>query len=192
VSVDASFTPGYTTLATLYLRQRRIDEARAEFEGMVQRDPSAVSARTMVGMLLEMQGKRAEARSWYERTMSATPNAPVAANNLAFIYAEEGSNLDMALQLAQSAKQALPNDGSVDDTLGWVYYKRNLPSLAVGPLQESVKKLPDSAEALYHLGMVYLKLDDKPRARETLERALKLDPKVGGDAARQALATASR
>jgi tetratricopeptide (TPR) repeat protein len=124
--------------------------------------------------------------------MSATPNAPVAANNLAFIYAEEGSNLDMALQLAQSAKQALPDDGSVDDTLGWVYYKRNLPSLAVGPLQESVKKLPDNAEARYHLGMVYLMLDDKPKARETLERALKLDPKVGGDAARQALATASR
>ena len=53
--------PGYTMLAQLYMQQRRIDEARAEFEGIVQRDPSAVGARTMVGMLLEAQGRRDEA-----------------------------------------------------------------------------------------------------------------------------------
>ena len=49
-------------LAQLYVEQRRIDEARAEFEGIVKRDPSAVGARTMVGMLLEAQGKSDEAR----------------------------------------------------------------------------------------------------------------------------------
>ncbi len=70
VSVDPRFTTGYTMLAQLYMQQRRLDEARAEFEGMVKRDPSAVGARTMVGMLFEAQGRRDEARKSYEATVS--------------------------------------------------------------------------------------------------------------------------
>src|SRR5204862_1860628 len=139
VSVDPRFTPGYTMLAQLYMQQRRIDEARAEFEGVVQRDPSAVGARTMVGMLLEVQGKRDEARKSYEATVNSTENAPVAANNLAFIYAEQGTNLDVALQLATSAKQRLPDDPSVDDTIGWIYYKKDLPLLVVRLLPDSLR-----------------------------------------------------
>jgi tetratricopeptide (TPR) repeat protein len=114
VSVDPRFTPGYTMLAELYFKQKRIDEARAEYESMAKRDPSDVGSRTMVGMLLESQGKVEEARRAYEATVSGGANAPVAANNLAFIYAERGTNLDVALQLATSAKQRMPNDPRVD------------------------------------------------------------------------------
>jgi tetratricopeptide (TPR) repeat protein len=192
VSVDPRFTPGYTMLAQLYTQQRRIDEARAEFEGVVQRDPSAVGARTMVGMLLEAQGRQDEARKSYEATVNSTENAPVAANKLAFMYAEQGMNLDVALQLATSAKQRLPDDPSVDDTIGWAYFKKDLPLLAVRPLVDSLRKRPDAAPVLYHLGMAYAKLGDKAKARGALERALKLDPTVGGSEARQALAMVSR
>ena len=52
--------------------------------------------------------------------------------------------------------------------------------MAVGPIQDSLRKRPDVPEVLYHLGMTYAKLGDKAKARETLERALKLEPKVGG------------
>jgi Flp pilus assembly protein TadD len=179
-------------LGQLYLQQRRLDEARTEFEGMVRRDPSAVGARTMVGWLLEAQGKRDDARKSYEATVNGTKNAPVASNNLAFIYADQGTNLDVALQLATSAKQSLPDDPSVDDTIGWIYYKKNLMSLAVRPLRDSLRKRPDNAEVLYHLGMTYAKLGDEVNARGTLERALQLDPKIGGDEAKRALASVSQ
>jgi len=192
VSVDPRFTAGYSMLAQLYIQQRRIDEARAEFEGIVQRDPSAVDARTMVGLLLEAQGRHDDARKSYEATVKSTENAPVAANNLAFIYAEQGTNLDVALQLATSAKQRLPDDPNVDDTIGWVYYKKDLASLAIGPLQDSLKKQPDAAEVLYHLGLSYAKLGDKAKARDALERALKLNPKVGGDETQRVLASVSQ
>ena len=192
VLADSRFVLGYTMLAQLYLDQGRMDEARSEFEGMVTRDPSAVFARTMVGILLEAQGRLDEARKSYEATVSSTGNAPVAANNLAFLYAEQGTNLDVALQLATSAKQRMPDDPSVDDTIGWVYYKKGLPSLAIKPLEESVKRLPDRADVRFHLGLTYLKLGDKAKARSTIEHALKLDPRVGGDEAKRALASASR
>jgi tetratricopeptide (TPR) repeat protein len=191
VTIDPRFTPGYAMLAELYMQQKRLDQARAEFEGIAQRDPSAVGARTMVGILLEAQGKRDEARKSYEATVSGSKDAPAASNNLAYIYAEQGTNLDVALELATAAKRGLPDDPGVDDTIGWVYYKKDLPAMAVRPLEDSLKKLPDSAAVLYHLGLTYAKLGDKAKAREALERSLKIDPSVGGEQARRVLASVS-
>jgi putative PEP-CTERM system TPR-repeat lipoprotein len=193
VAKDPQFQNGYAGLAQLYMKQRRVDDARREFETMVKRDPRAVGARTMVGILLQSQGKRDEARRWYEATVAEIPNAPVVANNLAFIYAEDGVNLDTALKLAQTARKELPDNPDVSDTLGWVYYKKELPSLAVGPLEESVKQRPDNPQILYHLGMTYAKLNEKAKAREALERALKLSARFpGADDARQTLSAVSQ
>ena len=46
-------------------------------------------------------------------------------------------NLDVALGLAQTAKSQLANDPQVANTLGWVYYKKGLPGLAVPILRDS-------------------------------------------------------
>jgi putative PEP-CTERM system TPR-repeat lipoprotein len=193
VAADPRYVNGYALLAQLYIKQRRLDEARTEFEAIVKRDPRAAGPRTMVGMILESQGKRAEAKRWYEVTVAELPNAPVAANNLAYIYAEEGINLDTALQLASSAKKAIPDNPMIDDTLGWVYYKKDLYALAVGPLQESAKKLPDNPDVLYHLGMTYAKMGQKAQSRDALERALKLNPKMASaGTARQTLSTVTQ
>jgi len=147
----------------------------------------------MVGLILETQGKRDEAKRWYEATVADITNAPIAANNLAFIYAEEGTNLDVALQLAKSAKQQMPDNAVVDDTLGWVYYKKDLAPMAVGPLEESLKKMPDNPDILYHLGLTYAKIGEKVKARDALERALKVNPRLAGAAsARQTLASVSQ
>jgi Flp pilus assembly protein TadD len=140
----------------------------------------------MVGVILETQGKREEARRWYETTVATIDNVPVVANNLAMIYADAETNLDMALEFAQRAKRGLPNSPEVDDTLGWVYYKKNLPSLAIGPLRESLNKRPDQPEVLYHFGLAYAKLGDKAKAKQTLQRALDLNPRfAGSESARQ-------
>jgi tetratricopeptide (TPR) repeat protein len=193
VTVDPRFSTGYALLASFYVQQKRLDEARAEFEGMVKRDPTAAGPRTMVGVILETQGKKAEAKKWYEETIAVTNDAPIIANNLAMVYANEGTNLDQALQLAQSAKQRMPESADIDDTLGWVYYKKGLASLAVEPLESAIKRAPDNATILYHLGLTYASLGEKAKARDALERALKLDPKLAAnESAQQALQSVSR
>lgn len=193
VSVDPRFTTGYAMLAELYVKQRRLDQARAEYEAIATRDPSNLTAATMVGILLAQQGKRDEAIKAYQSAVSGPNFNPVAANNLAYMYADQGTNLDEALQLATSAKQRLPNDPGIDDTIGWIYYKKNLPTLAIKPLESALKLLPNNAELLVHLGLTYAKLGEKVKARETLERALKLDPHVvGSDEAKRVLASLSQ
>lgn len=175
VSIDPKSLGGYGLLAQLYVKQKRLDEARKQFETITRRDPRSIGARTMIGVILEAQGKREEAKKTYETLVADVPAAPVAANNLAFLYADDGQNLDTALQLASTAKKLLPESPEVDDTLGWVYYKKNLASLAIPPLEDSLKKRPSDPSVLYHLGMSYAKVGDNAKSRDALQRALKLN-----------------
>ena len=67
-----------------------------------------MAARTMLGMIATMEGQRGPAQENFERVIDLDPRAPIAANNLAWMYAERGEKLDLALQLAQSAVRELP------------------------------------------------------------------------------------
>jgi Flp pilus assembly protein TadD len=126
----------------------------------------------------------------YQKVLALDPRAAVAANNLAYMHAEAGTNLDIALNLAQVAKAELPDDPDVNDTLGWVYYKRDLANLALDPLEHSVEINPANALYRYHLGLAYLKVGDRTKARASLEQALKLKlDAVEAAQARKALAS---
>ena len=94
-------------LGQLYVRQHRIEEAKARFQDVLKRDPKSVPADTMLAMLLEGQGRTAEAEKEYQHILALDGQAAVAANNLAWIYVAGDRNLDEALQLAQTAHQAL-------------------------------------------------------------------------------------
>jgi tetratricopeptide (TPR) repeat protein len=180
VNEDPTQLSAYAALGQIYAKQHRIPEALTEFEALAKRDPKPVAALTLVGMLLEGQGDKAGAQQRYERVVQLDGNAAVASNNLAWLYAQNGGNLDVALQLAQTAKRQLPNTPEVNDTLGFIYYKKDLASLAVPLLQSSVEKDPSNPEYHYHLGLAYSRIGEKAKASESLTRALALKPDFSG------------
>lgn len=180
LDVDPSVLQAYTLLAELYIRQGRLDEARREFETVAARRPTSVAAHTMVGIILQTQKKTREARERYEKAITIDPHAAVAANNLAWMYAEDGGSLDAALALAQTAKGRLPDQPEVNDTLGWIYYRKNLGTLAIPPLRASVEKDPDNPLYQYHLGLAYAQTGDDIKARMALSRALALQSDFEG------------
>jgi Flp pilus assembly protein TadD len=91
------------------------------------------------------------------------------------MYIEEGGNLDMALQLARSAKAELPNRPEINDTLGWAFYKKGQFSSAVSTFIEAIGKAPEKAGYHYHLGLAYVGLGDTAKARESFQQSLSLD-----------------
>jgi tetratricopeptide (TPR) repeat protein len=189
IDVDPSLMEAYHVLGQIYVREKRLDEARQAYERRVQQKPDDVSALTMIAMIMQVQGQAKEAQQRFLNILTIDPRAAVAANNVAYGYAVEGVNLDQALSLAQTAKSVLPDDPDVNDTLGWVYYKRDLASMAVGPLQFSVNKNPTNPEYRYHLGMTLLKIGDPQKAKAELDLALKLNANFPGAAeARRAVA----
>ena len=163
IELDSANIVAYGLLGQIYVSQRKLNEARIEFEQVAKRLPKAAAPPTMIGMIHELQNNKEEARRWYEKALAIDTNAPVAANNLAWMTAEQGGNLDVALQLAQTAKARLPDSHQVDDTLGWVYYKKGLHTLAIGSFQSSIQKDPKNPVYHYHLGLAYAKTATRTR-----------------------------
>jgi Flp pilus assembly protein TadD len=128
-------------------------------------------------MLLLVMNRPDEARKQFHEVLAIDSAAPVAANNLAYMHAEAGTDLNVALTLAQKAKANLPDDPNVNDTLGWVLYKQALGARAITHFHEAIAKDPTNATYQYHLGMAYLQLKDRAKARSALEKALALNLK---------------
>jgi tetratricopeptide (TPR) repeat protein len=177
ILVAPSTLEAYALLGQMYFREKRLDQALAEFDRLSARDPKAVGAQTVAAMILQIQNKPEEAKKRYEKVLELNPKAAVAANNLAWMYAESDQSLDIALQLAQTAKSQLPDQPDVNDTLGWIYTKKGLPELAIPILLASIEKNPNNAAYHFHLGVAYSKTGNREKARMSLERAIKL----GGD-----------
>jgi len=186
LNLDSSYMPAYRALGQLYIVQGNLAAAEAEFEALAKQSAKPVAALTMVGILLQAQGKQDEARARFERALQIDPDAAVAANNLAWIYVETGGNIDVALQLAKTAQKRLPGIPEVNDTVGYIYYKRGLAPLAISTLKVSAEEDPNNPIYRYHLGLAYARAGDAARAGESLKRALALKPDFDGadDAAR--------
>ena len=117
-----------------------------------------------------------EAKQVYEATLKLDPNNGVALNNLAFLIAENGGDLDDALTKAVRAKQLLPGMAEVSDTLGWIYLKKNLSDNAIEIFKDLVSKQPNQSTFHYHLAMALQQKGDRSRALEQLKEALKYNP----------------
>jgi tetratricopeptide (TPR) repeat protein len=174
VKQDPNLLPAYFMLGTAYAKHGQLENAQARFETLLQHDKKAVPAYLMLGIIDELKGKTEEAAEQYRKALDVDPNAALAANNLAWHYAEREGKLDIALELAHRAKALRPDEPHVSDTLGWVLYKRGLYAAAIDPLSEAATKLSDNATVRYHLGMAYFRNGDKDKARVELTAALKL------------------
>jgi Flp pilus assembly protein TadD len=127
------------------------------------------------------------ARKHYEQALALDANDYGVANNLAWIYAKQGKNLDVALGLAQKAKQLQPDNPVATDTLAWVQYKKGLYAGAVQLLQDCVNKAPQTPTYHFHFGMALIGSGDKKRADQELQTALRLN--LSGEDADLARAT---
>jgi tetratricopeptide (TPR) repeat protein len=64
----------------------------------------------------------------------------------------------------------------VQDTIGWVYYKRELPGLAIPAFERSIEKAPVNPIYHYHLALAHAKAGDTAKALQSAQQALKLKP----------------
>jgi tetratricopeptide (TPR) repeat protein len=139
-------------------------------------DPKNSIAAALLGRELSNAGQVPEAIASYRDALKANPNNVFALNNLAFLLAESGQNLDDALQMALSAQKLARNNSALADTLGWVYFKKGLTSSALQIFQNNVRKDPKNPTYRYHLGAALLASGDKIRAKEELQKALQSGP----------------
>jgi predicted Zn-dependent protease len=157
--------------------------ARATIETIAARRPDVAQARTALGIVLEASNHPGDARTRYEQALALDPGEPIAANNLARIYAADDAKTTEAIELARKAVARLPGDAAAHDTLGWIAYKAGRLTLARSALERAVALDPLDAAARMHLQKVRSAIDAEARVKavEAAERA-KLLPDESKDA----------
>ena len=180
VEIDPREVQALTMLADVSMRQGKPSDALARTQAIIAVEPKSASAHTMAGQIMQGQNRIPEAKKHYETALEITQDAAVAANNLAWILAEERQDLDRALALAHQASALRPNDPQVLDTIGWIYLQKQLPALAVPAFEKAIAGNPKNAELLYHLGKAYAAAGDSTKARTTLQKALAISTNFNG------------
>ena len=189
IALNPQLFDPYVALGGFYAQTKRYDEALEKLEQAKKVNAQNLGVHMLIGMIHEMRQDVPQAQSAYEKVLEINPRFGPAANNLAYLYSEHGGDKEKALQLAQTAKEVLPEDPRISDTLGWILYKRGIYERAISLLRESAEKLGDNAEVQYHLGMAYLKAGNSQAAKESLSKSLKLSESFAGvEEARRALA----
>jgi tetratricopeptide (TPR) repeat protein len=196
LTIDSKLTEARLGLGDVYFMNKQFDLALQQYDLATRQssnhaagqDSDRSYALLRMGQIYERKSDFASARVSYENALTANPDNVIAKNNLAWLYAEHGGNVDVALKLAEEAKEKAPNDPGIADTLGWIYVKKGSYEAAVDNLKDSTAKEPNNASYLYHLGTAYYKLGRNGEARKELEAALNM-PNFGDAAdARKLLA----
>src|SRR5262249_13178981 len=108
LSLDSNRSEIYSLLGELYLAQNSLDKAIQEFETSRKLHPKSVPVHILLGTLNGARNANDQAEFHYREALKLDPQATVPNNNLAWLLAESGSNLDEALRLAQVANDKTP------------------------------------------------------------------------------------
>jgi tetratricopeptide (TPR) repeat protein len=190
-AADPSFGRAELALATLDLAEGHVDEARKRAAGLVSSGKDVIPARLLLGDIETKAGNYGTAVEQYRKVLEVAPANLRALNNIAYLLVEHENRLDEALKYAQKAVEILPDNPMVEDTIGWVLYRKGVYGGAVKYLETAAGRsnLPVTK---YHLAMAYLKAGQLALGRQTLDAALRMDPTLPeAQAAKQTLTETS-
>ena len=162
----------YAAIADTMRKKGDKQGAIENFKKAVDLNPASSGAMTALAMVLEESDQVAESSALYEKILKVEPENVIALNNLAFIKADDGTDIDRALTMATKARQKEPGIDTISDTLGWIYIKKNLSDDAIRIFNELCRKDPYNAMYRYHLAQALLQKGDKSKARLELVDAL--------------------
>jgi len=172
---DPKNTEVRTYLAQLYYSQGKYDKAIEQFEAVLEAEPDNVDNIYILGSLYIDAEQRPHAIELFKRGLDLDPNHDGILNSLAYVYAEDGKNLDEALRLIERALELEPDNGAYLDTQGWIYYQKGMYIEAIDTLKKADMFLQDPV--IYeHLGDVYHKLGQVEETKYYWGQSLKLKP----------------
>ncbi len=169
------------SLAEAYAAKGDANSAIPILKKMVDADPKNMPASLELIQTYLAAGRVDEAKTLCRRVLQSQPHDPNALNDMAYLMAESGENLDQALTYAQQGMQFATDSNlkeAVSDTLGWIYVKKRMYPEALMTFRGLVARKPDDPTYRYHLGVTLFESGDKQKARTELEAALAANPQA--------------
>jgi len=174
-AADAGMMQADLALAVIDQREQHLDAARQHLTAVLAVDPKNVRALLLLGDVAQQAGDRDESIKQYRAVLNIDSSNIFALNNLAYTLALDKP--DEALGYAQHAVELAPDSPNVEDTIGWVYYRKGIYDSAVNYLKMAVAKEPTPRRE-FHLGMSYIKAGNRELGQTTLRAALQKDPNL--------------
>lgn len=156
----------------LQLRLGQYDLAEMSFTKAWNISPKSLSPALALIQTLTLAGKKDRAIDLCGKMLADYPNYPPLLNNLAYLYAETGRNLDRAIEYAQKLVNANPRNPTMRDTLGWAYHRAGQIQKSVEQLQEAVLLAPNTGGYYFHLAQAQLAAGLTNQATVSLQTAL--------------------
>ena len=176
---DPSSSEGYYGLASVYLQQQKLDEARKGFERAVQLHPSYPGtlprAWNNLGIIAARQGRTEDAISHFQKALAIDGNYSVALDNLGNAY-RQAKQWNEAKNAFGRALASNPGDPEANYGLGMVYAQLDDVQQAYDYLQKAVAARPVYPEALNNLGVLYIRTHRPQEAEKSFQESIRLAP----------------
>lgn len=152
------------------MRAGRLQEAEAGFSAIVKADPSFAEAYLNLGLVLEDQGKNAQAAENFHKAIGLKPRLRGA--NLFLGIAEYRLNhVPEAVGALEKETQSYANDANAWMWLGIAQLANDQPEKAAKDLDKAAELDPKNVDILYHRGRAHLLV-----SKGSYEQMFKLDP----------------
>ena len=163
-------------LAYTYEVTGHMDEAISSTEKADKAAPHNPQIVATLARMMMSAGRNDVARDKFRELLSFDAGNANVMNNLAFLIADSGGNMEEALKLARQATEKQPDDPHFTDTLGYVYLKKHQTADAERTFNTLVSQDPKNPTYRFHLASALFDKGDKPHAKEELQKALAQKP----------------
>lgn len=176
LEIQPTFFPAAAGLAQLALADKRLDDALAVFEAVLKADPKNTQALISSASLKVRKGApREEIVGMFRRAIEQSPGE--VAPRLALVNYQLGKKeVKAALETAQQADAALPNNPAVLDALGRALAASGDTNQAVATFGKLSTLLPKSPAPHLRLADVHWAARNQESAIQSLKRALSIAP----------------
>ncbi len=170
----------------IYYHAHKFDEAIERMEKLIADFPQPQfrriirSAQSSLSNIYVMKGEIRKGEEFLEAVYRDDPEDVSVNNDLGYLYADQGKNLEQAETMIRKALASEPENGAYLDSLGWVLFKRDKSEVALPYLEKAVKNSPGAGdETLWeHLGDVHDRLKHTSQALDAWKQALEFSAKA--------------
>lgn len=160
------------------------EAARDSFEELIKKHPdgegSVNRARMLLSNVYVNLGDTKKGEEVLEAFLADNPDDPGVNNDLGYLYADQGKNLERAKSMIEKAIKAEPKNGAYLDSMGWVLFKLGQHKEALEWLEKATSTESGGDATIWdHMGDVHLGLKDVEKARAAWEKAMKVSKESG-------------
>ena len=176
LTLDASFLPAASALASLDIEEKKPAQAKERFKAILSKSPDnlgALMGQARIGLAV---GDKKEFVSYLEKAIQSHPDALEPVSLLTQYYMSQMRQPELALEVAQKAAKANNGNPAFLDNLGQAQLGAGHKKDAIDTYTNVTNRAPNSAIAWYHLAWAQRVAGDMNAALKSLQKSVRLAP----------------